>query len=808
MAKNVIELIVRGKDFISPELGRMTKSLNRMKKSVFSLRSAFLALGAGFAAKNIKDLSLFTANVDLLRLSMEQLAKVNGINIKFLEANVIVMKSMGVATDDAIRSLNSFIRLNLDLTQATKFVRVAQDLAVISQKTTSKVVEQLTRGITTLNARMLRSAGVFFTAQQAAREWAKENKRTIASMTVAEKQAAVLNKIIEDGEKVTGAYEASLSLAGKKVLQLNRLWKEAKLALGEFTQDALMVGVESIQDFLKSIVTLRQEGRLDKFGKSMSDTLITVINAAKRLSSIIIGFLGTLFKFRRALLLVVEAFIAWKIISIIIASISSLNAVLIALQGDAIIPFLVSVQRLTVEFGLWQAATISLGTAITILGTAIVGLGIGKLLGDMISTTSVMKDLRDTILGADLPQEIKDFFQEWIFGALMVQELEKETTEALAKNTQARIALRLKEAKKIREELVKEELERRRADQARLDFFNTLDAISRLERKNLSKVERQLGNIAELRSKLEATVEALRSAEPGEIIDEEGIQEIQNVLIGLEKEFQEKLAEEKQKMRIQELTKVAEHSDSLAEVMEARIALFAEKAKSSASIVADSIIQIGQLVKKSIDDGLFALITGAETMESIWTNLWESMLKTVISAITSMIAQQLILLIASLIGIKTQAISETATNAAEIYGNSFASAAAIPLIGWLIAPGVAAANLGIGLAGMAAAAGAGAGVGAGIAAFAEGGIVDGPTLALIGEAGPEAVIPLDSPTASRRLEKQPINIGTQILEVFPNVTEGDALFNIPRTTLERWVRQDLIPVFDSLNERGFIPDRV
>jgi hypothetical protein len=96
-------------------------------------------------------------------------------------------------------------------------------------------------------------------------------------------------------------------------------------------------------------------------------------------------------------------------------------------------------------------------------------------------------------------------------------------------------------------------------------------------------------------------------------------------------------------------------------------------------------------------------------------------------------------------------------------------------------------------------------------AFAEGGIVGRATLGLVGEEGPEAIIPLDSPAAAS------LGIGTSAgngefrggppivienIEMFPNITEGDTLLEIPETTLERWARTSLIPVLDSLNERS------
>jgi phage-related minor tail protein len=60
-----------------------------------------------------------------------------------------------------------------------------------------------------------------------------------------------------------------------------------------------------------------------------------------------------------------------------------------------------------------------------------------------------------------------------------------------------------------------------------------------------------------------------------------------------------------------------------------------------------------------------------------------------------------------------------------------------------------------------------------IPALAEGGIVTGPTLALIGEAGPEAVIPLDRAggmggginiTVNAGLLSSPDQVGQQIIE--------------------------------------------
>lgn len=829
MARNVIEVIARGRDFVSPALGKISTSLGKLQKSVFSLQGAFVALGTGFAGQRIKDLALFTANVDLLRLSMEQLARVNGVNIKFLNATVTVMKSLGVATDDAIRTLNSFIRLNLDLTKATKFVRVAQDLAVISQKTTSKVVEQLTRGITTLNARMLRSAGVFFTSQQASKEWAEANDRTVASMSVAEKQAAVLNKIIEDGAKVAGAYEASLSLAGKKVLQLDRLWKEAKLAIGEFTQEGLRIGVESIQDYLKSIVLLRESGRLDEFGKSMTNALVTIVNTIKGFTKAIISSGKFLFEWRKAILLVVGAFIGLKIISSVIGSINSLNAALLASQGSALVPFITSVQTLTTEIGLLQAASISAATALTIFGTGLAGLGIGAAIGKVIGSSELLRKTFNDFF-KDSPK-VQKFVDNWVFGWAQIAEAEKIVTEAAITNAELRIKIRLAEAKKTISQLAKVEAARRASANAELQFNKILANASKLKDTIfLTGIQKKIKSLAELEQNLinvtaskafQDIFKAKEDLAEGFIgpVSQEAIaaQEAHNeavkaaletlkTLRALRAKAQEEelarldqLKEQKERLRQEELQKVADHGNLLAEVMAARLELFVANAKSSVAVMGDAILAVSEQIKSSIDNTLTALITQSQTMEQIWTSLWRSMLRTVISAITQIITQQLVMLTAQLLGIKTQAIAETASNAAEIYGNSFASAAAIPKIGFAIAPGEAKKNVAIFLSEVGGIAAAGGVIGSGITALAEGGIVDRPTLALIGEAGPEVIAPLDKIGGS--------SITIQKMELFPNITDGEFLMDLPRTTLERWAREELIPVFNTLNDRNIRPER-
>jgi hypothetical protein len=108
------------------------------------------------------------------------------------------------------------------------------------------------------------------------------------------------------------------------------------------------------------------------------------------------------------------------------------------------------------------------------------------------------------------------------------------------------------------------------------------------------------------------------------------------------------------------------------------------------------------------------------------------MAKSIISALIKMAVQYVANSLVAIGASKAKGVGEISTAIATTYANTFSSISAIPIIGPAMAPGAASSASSF----MAAEA-------FGMLALAEGGITQGPTNALIGEAGQEAVIPLD-----------------------------------------------------------------
>lgn len=151
-----------------------------------------------------------------------------------------------------------------------------------------------------------------------------------------------------------------------------------------------------------------------------------------------------------------------------------------------------------------------------------------------------------------------------------------------------------------------------------------------------------------------------------------------------------------------------------------------------------------QTLAAGIGDAVAAsIVYGASLAEGLMSVL-KAVAAQIISALIQLGVQQLINLVLNQVVALKRTVAELSSYAAITYAAAFSATAAIPIVGPALAPGAAAAAVAGMLAGAsgAAAAGAAAGSAIGTAAFAEGGIVTGPVLGLVGEAGPEVILPL------------------------------------------------------------------
>jgi len=121
------------------------------------------------------------------------------------------------------------------------------------------------------------------------------------------------------------------------------------------------------------------------------------------------------------------------------------------------------------------------------------------------------------------------------------------------------------------------------------------------------------------------------------------------------------------------------------------------------------------------------LAEGGKNFTQIMSNLGTSFRNLMFKVIADILAKQITAILMSVTAERAAALAKVAFHKAVAFAGALAAHAPIPFVG--VALGLAAAA-------------AIAAYLAGAIQFAEGGIVNGPTLGLVGEAGPEAIIPL------------------------------------------------------------------
>lgn len=250
--------------------GRELKNLERneaaAERETRRMDEATLALAntVGYAAYNairnfieqIKDFivnaTIYASRTDEMRLAMLNMSKQSGVSRGQLLLQSEAMQRMNITTQETYTTLTKFQLAQLDVTKATQLARVAQDLAVIAGVETGEEVNRLVHGITTLQIRVLRTAGVFVSLEQSMKEAALAQGRSTESFSEAEKQQILLNKVLEVGSRATGNYEKSLDNAGKRMRSMVRIFQDMQNAVGGL----LLRPFGNLVDILSGLMTL------------------------------------------------------------------------------------------------------------------------------------------------------------------------------------------------------------------------------------------------------------------------------------------------------------------------------------------------------------------------------------------------------------------------------------------------------------------------------------------------------------------------------------------------------------------------
>jgi len=237
---------------------KATESLNKQfTNQVSILKQLAVAYGAyklaSLLASQIKESTLLAARYETLGVVMHQVGNIAGYSAAQMDEFQKSLETTGISM---VQSRNTLARMNqaqIDLTNATKLGRIAQDAAVIGNINSSEAFERLIYGIQSAQTEMLRTIGINVNFNNGYKDLAKTLDKNITELSELEKVQSRVNTVIKASSSITGSYEAAMGTAGKQMLSLERHVENLKVLLGKAFTPALAEIVEQITSGIKGV---------------------------------------------------------------------------------------------------------------------------------------------------------------------------------------------------------------------------------------------------------------------------------------------------------------------------------------------------------------------------------------------------------------------------------------------------------------------------------------------------------------------------------------------------------------------------
>ena len=256
---------------------------------------AIAAAGVGILAATVP----LAARVETLGVVIDTVGKNAGYTTEYLDGLETSLTKQGITLQATRQSMARMVESELDLADATDLARMAQDAAVISGDNSSEAFDRLVQVVAGGNVLMARHMGIMVNFQQAYDEYAKSIGKSADELTAQEKVQVRMNKVLNKGQLIAGAYSAAMDTAGKKVTSLARHVEESRRVIGEMFVNQYADAIDAATALLEKI---------EKMPEAERQQVASTIEAVTAISSLSAGMFILIGMYNKAR----SAYLAWQ----------------------------------------------------------------------------------------------------------------------------------------------------------------------------------------------------------------------------------------------------------------------------------------------------------------------------------------------------------------------------------------------------------------------------------------------------------------------------------------------------------------
>ena len=282
-----------GLNSTNQQIQQFSGTANLAHKSMMALGAVSAIAGGAMIAFGVKSFYA-AAQINEMDVAMRAVGNSTGKGYTALRQATLAVRDNGIEMAAAQQMVLLYAKANLELADAQKVARVAQDLAVLSGANSTDTAMRLTYAIMNQDTLMLRHIGITKTASDAFQEYAVANNTTAKALTEAQKKQAITNMVIAEGAKVAGVYEAAMKEPAKVLRSFPRLFNEVQIAVGQGLTAAFGPLILNTYDALKAFTGLVREGGaltpiIDALGRAFTYMTAPMVKGMETLKKFLKG---------------------------------------------------------------------------------------------------------------------------------------------------------------------------------------------------------------------------------------------------------------------------------------------------------------------------------------------------------------------------------------------------------------------------------------------------------------------------------------------------------------------------------------
>lgn len=285
----------------SADSAAYTAQIERQNASLNAMKTAAIAAAAGIASLKVGQLvgemASLSQRYQELGIILNVAGRNAGISAGEIDKTTEAVRKSGITMLQSRQAVTSMIQANIDLSQATKLARLAQDAAVVGQINSSEALDKLIYGLSTAQIEVLKTMGLTVNFERAYKKLADQLGKTTQELTDQERMQARLNTVYESGANIVGAYEGAMNNAGKQLRSTERQVEDLKVVVGGLFDETSKLAVSAYTDVLKTLTseaeTLTSNGDILRWGDNIAHTFAVAGDAARAAFSPILILLKT-----------------------------------------------------------------------------------------------------------------------------------------------------------------------------------------------------------------------------------------------------------------------------------------------------------------------------------------------------------------------------------------------------------------------------------------------------------------------------------------------------------------------------------